>query len=117
VVHRQPVYVAGWGTTAEGGKVARMLRFVTALALDNAACKKSYPWISSGQLCAGVDGGGRDACQGDSGGPLWAVRRKDPVLVGVVSSGNGCARPGFPGIYARVSHYFDFILDTMASYA
>lgn len=37
---------------------------------------------------------GKDASQGDSGGPLTA----DGLLIGIVSWGNGCARPLSRGV-------------------
>ena len=62
-------------------------------------------------LCAGHEEGGKDACQGDSGGPLM---HKDHVsghwtLVGVVSAGYSCAKPGQPGIYHKVSKTSDWV--------
>ena len=111
------VTVAGWGTLIEGGSTSRVLRAVKVQTMTVQDCQKPYPWVSEKQLCAGVfRRGGKDSCQGDSGGPLWWTdgNTKKAHLVGVVSNGRGCARPEFPGVYTRVSHYFSWILDTMA---
>ena len=42
------------------------------LVIDKNVCKGRYPGakISTSQLCAGLQEGGKDSCQGDSGGPL-----------------------------------------------
>lgn len=58
-------------------------------------------------ICAGETNGGQDSCQGDSGGPLMATGTNR--LIGVVSWGNGCARPGFAGVYVRVANTLPFI--------
>jgi secreted trypsin-like serine protease len=65
-------------------------------------------YLSDHMLCAGELGGGQDACQGDSGGPL-VTEAIVPLLVGVTSWGNGCALAGYPGLWARVSSYADWI--------
>ncbi len=50
-------------------------------------------------MCAGsVDA---DSCKGDSGGALFDVDHN--LLVGVVSWGQGCAVPGYPGVFSRIS--------------
>ena len=49
---------------------------------------------------------GQDACQGDSGGPLYD--QENNALVGVVSWGEGCADPSFPGVYSQVSDRVSF---------
>lgn len=44
------------------------------------------------------------ACNGDSGGAVVVFNdvTKSPVQVGIISWGNECAKPGFPGVYARI---------------
>lgn len=86
-------------------------------------CQRAFSnQIIDAELCAGnYFEGGQDACQGDSGGPLlWLednaindfnipTPQAPAVLVGVVSWGEGCARAGLPGVYARVSSAIDWI--------
>lgn len=97
--------VTGFGDLADGGDAATVLQQVTVPVLANSGCSRyGSSFHSSTQLCAGYLAGGKDACQGDSGGPLTVtgdngVRR----LIGVVSTGNGCALKGFPGIYSKVA--------------
>jgi hypothetical protein len=65
-------------------------------------------------FCAGYITGGKDSCQDDSGGPIFEVREGgEPVQMGVVSFGEGCARPGKSGVYSRVSGAYTWIQDTM----
>ena len=60
--------------------------------------------VDETMLAAGYAGGGKDSCQGDSGGPMVVFdHRNDPVQVGVVSWGEGCATPNKYGIYSKIS--------------
>ncbi|MFD9981095.1 S1 family peptidase [Streptomyces massasporeus] len=102
--------VAGWGANREGGSQQRYLLKATVPFVSDAACK-AYGGLYSGlvaseEICAGFDAGGVDTCQGDSGGPMF---RKDNagawIQVGIVSWGEGCARPEAPGVYTEVSTF------------
>ncbi|HET6501120.1 MAG TPA: serine protease [Amycolatopsis sp.] len=96
--------VLGWGRTTEGGARSEILRKATVPVVSDASCSASYSaYDAKSMVCAGYPEGGADACQGDSGGPLVV----GDTLIGVVSWGEGCAQPGKPGVYARVSRYAD----------
>ncbi len=109
-------HVAGWGATAEGGSGSATLLEAAVPALTNSSCANAYPndEISASNLCAGYQGGGVDTCQGDSGGPLTFSFGR-PLLAGITSWGIGCARPGLPGVYVRVSSYIDWITQNVAN--
>ncbi|KAI8420701.1 hypothetical protein MSG28_007930 [Choristoneura fumiferana] len=105
--------VSGWGTTEEGGSVSNTLQEVYVPIISNVDCRKTaYKHrITDNMLCAGEPEGGRDACQGDSGGPLHVRDNATNTWqeVGVVSWGEGCARPDRPGVYTRVNRYLTWI--------
>lgn len=106
---------SGWGTLQEEGKPSCLLQEVEVpvISLDDCRNTSYNPrMISENMLCAGYPDGMKDSCQGDSGGPLIAERDdKKYELIGVVSWGNGCARPGYPGVYTRITRYLDWILE------
>jgi secreted trypsin-like serine protease len=109
--------VTGWGRTADGkGGAADKLRKATVPYVDNATCNERQSYngkILPGMMCAGFHE--IDACQGDSGGPLVLKGPDGPVLVGIVSWGEGCGQKFKYGVYTRVSAYRDWIAKTMAS--
>lgn len=91
--------VVGWGAIIEGGLGSNKLMAVNLTKISNEKCKNLYNESSiTERMFCGLDPG-KDACQGDSGGP--AVYRNK--LVGIVSWGNGCARPYYPGVYTRIA--------------
>lgn len=88
--------------------------------ISNESCQKYFGnKIKYGMFCAGYpESGGVDACQGDSGSGLLAAPQNqgDPsMIMGVVSWGVGCARLGYPGVYAAVADYEDWIKSTVCN--
>jgi len=115
-------WVTGWGTTSENGDQATVLQELELAIVSDSACYSAMTgalgtyWgqtFAAEQICAGGERG-KDACQGDSGGPF--VYNNDSVfeLIGVVSWGLGCARPGVYGVYSEVDHYLPWIAETIA---
>ncbi|KAF0699672.1 Aste57867_9772 [Aphanomyces stellatus] len=94
----RPIF-RGWGTTSSGGSQPNVLMEVEVDALDNAKCAQflSGNTVDGTMLCAGGKAG-EDSCQGDSGGPLTVEQNGSELLVGVVSSGLGCAEQDKPGL-------------------
>ncbi|XP_076065495.1 trypsin-1-like [Oratosquilla oratoria] len=103
--------VSGWGALEEGGSPPLVLQKVHVNYISDVDCRQYYAGqtIFNNEICAGVVGGGKDACQGDSGGPLVCYDDGSVYLAGIVSWGTGCARPEYPGVYAQVSRFIDWI--------
>ncbi|KAJ8976733.1 hypothetical protein NQ317_004284 [Molorchus minor] len=102
--------ITGWGTTAEGGNPSRLLQVIRVPVISQEDCRYAYSHeiITDRMFCAGLLGiGGQDACQGDSGGPVVV----DGIVVGLVSWGDGCARPERPGVYSSVPALRNWILE------
>ncbi|KAL3202709.1 hypothetical protein MRX96_012042 [Rhipicephalus microplus] len=87
--------VAGWGVTLDPTQSRHFLREVALPVVDRKQCQAWFAdrEIGQTQLCAGYERGARDACTGDSGGPLVTRNGSQWILVGVVSTGVGCAKP------------------------
>ncbi|XP_011302926.1 proclotting enzyme [Fopius arisanus] len=102
--------VVGWGTTYYGGKESTVQRQTVLPVWRNEDCNAAYfQPITGNFLCAGYSQGGKDACQGDSGGPLMLRAEGKWMQIGIVSFGNKCGEPGYPGVYTRVTSYADWI--------
>jgi trypsin len=98
--------IVGWGVTEEGGNAPDVLQEAQVPITTDAYCSNAYgsDFDSETMVCAGFDQGGVDSCQGDSGGPMFGTSNAGGLrIVGTTSWGEGCARPGRPGVYARVA--------------
>ncbi|MGK5679373.1 S1 family peptidase [Actinoplanes sp. URMC 104] len=112
--------IAGWGANREGGAQQRYLLKATVPFVSDATCNSSSMYggeiIATDEICAGYTAGGVDTCQGDSGGPMF---RRDAsnawIQVGIVSWGDGCARPNKPGVYTQVSYFASAIRSAATS--
>lgn len=111
--------VTGWGATVEGGGTVKNLRFVDVPPVTRDVCNRPESYdgsITDNMICAGRALGGTDSCQGDSGGPLVTDKSAGlPKLAGIVSFGEGCARPAKFGVYTRVTRYKGWINQCVAS--
>jgi secreted trypsin-like serine protease len=112
--------IAGWGAATEGGGQQRYMLKATVPFVSDTTCNSSSMYnggiIAAQEICAGYTAGGVDTCQGDSGGPMF---RRDAnnawIQVGIVSWGDGCARPNKPGVYTQVSYFASTIASAAAS--
>lgn len=109
--------VTGWGSLGEGGTPVRDLRYVQLRVFTNTDCNDPVAYnekVKDEMVCAGFVKGGKDSCQGDSGGPLTVTLEGEPQLVGIVSWGEGCAKPNRYGVYTRAPRFVEWIADCQA---
>ncbi|XP_070791988.1 granzyme A-like [Pituophis catenifer annectens] len=97
--------VAGWGITKSGSeKASDVLREVNVTVIARSTCNdqkhyNSRPLVTVNMVCAGDKKGGKDSCTGDSGGPLMCNGKQR----GIVSFGQGCGKPQYPGVYTLLT--------------
>lgn len=119
--NRSPAVTAlasGWGDVNPApGHVTSYptsLRSVALPLVSDTLCEEQYATIEQPitprMICAGGGHSRVDTCYGDSGGPLVVDSDtpshppEDYVLAGLVDFGNGCAQPGYAGVYTRISN-------------
>lgn len=111
--------IVGWGYTMddENAEISYELLKTNVQVVDINFCNSSKSYegaMKPGMFCAGrIREGGHDACQGDSGGLITCGGQNE--LSGVISFGDSCGVPEFPGVYADVSMYRDWIDEIMSA--
>ena len=110
----EKLMVAGWGATnKQGSKYPNKLHEVALDFIDNDACASKWGpgYISPDvMLCAWDPNKEKDSCFADSGGPLFVDTADGGVTeIGIVSFGPLTCAASKPGVYARVSHFADWI--------
>lgn len=111
----------GWGDMGTRDQ-PRVLQEATTRYHPNEECKKTFPGMGGDHhLCVHSKDNG--ICKGDSGGPLIHTEKGRSYLVGVfnilwggeenLKQGKGhCSKGNYP-VYARVTYFLDWILDTI----
>ncbi|XP_033607354.1 trypsin-1 [Cryptotermes secundus] len=107
----------GWGHASRAGPLTARLLEARIPLHENSVCRSKYgnsvP-IRAGHLCAGHLDGSTGTCVGDSGGPLQCSMIDGRwYLAGITSFGSGCAKPGYPDVYTRLSFYLPWIKDKL----
>ncbi len=112
-----PLTTLGWGAmtynsnTDTSSNFPALLQHVGLTLTDFSSCNSAYNnTLTGNMLCAAAPD--KDSCSGDSGGPLVYQDNGSWYQTGVTSFGAGCAVAGFPGVYARVANYDQWISDT-----
>jgi len=110
------VTATGWGRDKPPpeGRYLEGMQYVAIRTVDCDSFEAYKGRTTTSMMCA--IGPGMDTCEGDSGGPL-VLSDVEPVLVGIVSWGDGCGRSDAPGVYTRIdSKYFrDWIARALAA--
>jgi len=110
----------GWGQTVHDGPLEGRLHQVPLRVVKNSDCSVVYGLkygipITDTHICAGPQlGTETGTCVGDSGGPLQCNLKDGRwYLAGITSFGSGCAKPGFPDVFVRITKYVGWITSIM----
>lgn len=106
--------LSGWGVTNVTTRVTSdTLRQVKLPLVPQKVCNSNESYggrINRRYFCAGVREGGKDGCFKDSGGPLGCGNAENTwYLAGMVSWGDGCAKPNKYGVFLNITEMIGFI--------
>jgi secreted trypsin-like serine protease len=114
----KPLIVAGWRTvqnnTSPVTNTNELRQTILTITDECSDVYKKYNFQK--QICAGTEDSRRDLCQGDNGSGLFEKQKYDVdrwILIGIVSYGCEYAPKGYPGVYIRISAYYDWIQNTI----
>ncbi|KAG6966939.1 hypothetical protein JG688_00006539 [Phytophthora aleatoria] len=92
----------GWYTTTGEGPRTRTheLQRADVQLMSNEECSKVTS-VDDTRVCSRPIGN-QNSCIGGYGGPLIVERPEGDVLVGMISWGDDCRKPGYPSYYSRI---------------
>lgn len=108
----EPLELIAWGVTGRDAPASAPLRKTVISYANPEACNDSRNFggrVKATMFCAGGKEGGADSCQADSGGPLVWRTSEGPMVVGVASWSEGCARRLKYEVFTRVSAFRKWI--------
>ncbi|CAF0934325.1 unnamed protein product [Adineta steineri] len=115
-----PLIVAGWRTiknnTWSVSETDELRQTVLTVMNECSDVYKNKKYNLKKEICAGTKYSKRDLCQGDDGSGLFEKQNHDIdrwILVGIMNYGCDCAQQGYPGVYIRISAYYDWIQNTI----
>jgi secreted trypsin-like serine protease len=119
--------ISGWGKISTNPSVypwTTKLQVAEVQVVADATCAGEYvnngefvdvDIVSNLMMCASGGGFTIDTCQGDSGGPLAISVNGQWELHGITSFGNSCALAPYPGVYAEVYQYVDWVVERIVT--
>ncbi|XP_069125275.1 trypsin-like [Argopecten irradians] len=120
--------ITGWGRQTQPESIPKfdpsawpnVLKQAMLPVINHTDCSNLYrDKLTSHMICAGYLDGSVDACKGDSGGPLLCQATQDGrwAILGITSweglDYKGCSEKKQPGVYTKVSGYYNWILTSM----
>ncbi|KAL4140868.1 hypothetical protein PRNP1_011977 [Phytophthora ramorum] len=97
----------GWYNTGGEGQRTHELQRADVRLISNEECSRQTS-VDETMMCS-APVGNQSSCTGDYGGPLILERPDGDILVGSVSWGDDCRKPGYPSYYSRIPIGRDWI--------
>lgn len=116
-LNNEKALIMGWGYTQdeeeEDGDLSKILQYAVVPIINRKDCQKLLKMkYHPSSFCAGyIKTGKIDSCSYDSGGPIVSI--SSGKQIGIVSWGDGCGKPGKPGVYTNIQYVKKWIDETI----